>query len=77
MPLAGQHLERKSNLFGVLLRKAAGLVISVVRDALGQCAGFCSSAVPWGPPFSVSAFFGSATAFRTWLCRPVCPWFFF
>lgn len=36
MPLAGQHLEPKSNLFGVLLRKVAGLVISVIRDALGS-----------------------------------------
>ena len=65
MPLAGQHLERKSNLFGVLLRKVASLVISVIRDALGQFAGFCSSAVPQGPPFCVSSLSGSATVLRT------------
>lgn len=53
MSLAGQNLERKSNLFGVLMRKVTILVISVIKDALCQFAGFCRSAVLRDPVFCV------------------------
>lgn len=53
MPLASQNLERKSNLFGVLMRKVTILVISVVKDALCQFAGFCRSVVLRDPAFCV------------------------
>ena len=53
MPLASQHLERKSNVFGFLMRKVTILVTSVIKDAFCQFVGFCRSAIPQDTPFCV------------------------